>query len=114
LAAFNTSQQYGTFTGANLAATITTGSHELAKGFRARVQRVRPMVDGGAITTSVAGREDLQETQSFDTAADINDIGDTAQNNSGRYHDFRVSIAAGGSWNHAQGIDVEYVQQGRR
>jgi hypothetical protein len=114
LAAFNTSQQYGTFTGANLAATITTGSHELAKGFRARVQRVRPMVDGGAITTSVAGREDLQETQSFDTAADINDIGDTAQNNSGRYHDFRVSIAAGGSWNHAQGIDVEYVHQGRR
>jgi hypothetical protein len=114
LAAFDASSQYGQFNGSNLAATFTTGSLELNKGALSRVQRVRPLVDGGTVTTQVAGREDLFDTQSFDSAASVNDIGDTAQNNSGRYHDFTTTVAAGGAWTHAQGIDVEFVRQGRR
>lgn len=112
LAAFNTSNQYATFTGSNLAATLETGKLQLAQNRRSMTTKARPLVDGGTVTVRVAATEQLSDTETFDTAASEDGIGENSIRADGRYHKIRTSIS--GTWSHAQGIEVEHVVKGRR
>ena len=112
LAGFDTSHQYGTFTGANLAATIETGELNLGAGKLFKTEHVRPLIDGGTITGNIAGRKRLVDTASFGTAQSLEADGTIKVMNENRYQKFRSSIAASGTWQHATGIEVEGVATG--
>ena len=113
-AAFDSAHKLAYFNGANLAATIETGEVELFIGRHALATELRPLIDGGTITAQVAGRNRLIDTPSFDPAASIDSTGKMSVRNESRYHRFRCSIAAGGSWNHGQGIEVKATATGVR
>lgn len=117
LSGFNTSHRHGRFIGSNLAATLGTTEAQIFKGRRAFVQGVYPIVDGGTdanITVALAARSAPNDTVTFGSAVAMNANGMSPQRSSGRYHRARVSIAAGASWTHAQGIEVEAVPEGKR
>lgn len=104
----------GSFTGANLAAIIETPESAVADTRRALVRSVRPIVDGGTLTVQAAARNRVNDTFTFGTAAAQNAAGFCPLRSEGRYHRVRVNIAAGGTWNHAQGIEFDAVAGGLR
>ena len=106
LAALDTSNQYASFTGANLAATIETSEFEVS-GQRSLINNLRPLVDGGTVTAAIASRSRQLDAQTFGTAGSLNTNGDVPILSEGRYHKIRASIAAGGSWTKALGVDVK-------
>lgn len=114
LGAFDTSHRLAYFTGSNLAATLETGEVPLAEGKRFLTRRIRPLVDGGTITAAVAGRDVLTATSSFGTAQAIETSGVVNLRQHSRYMKFRTSIAAAGTWTHAQGIELEGRVMGDR
>ena len=112
LAAFNGSNVYCQFTGSNLAATIDTGEFQPFRGQRSQVVSVRPFIDGGTITAAVASRVKVQDSVSFGSAASLNTSGLCPLLSEGRHHRVRCSVAAGGSWTHAQGVEIGAVGTG--
>lgn len=105
------------FVGSNLAATLETTEAQIFPGRRAFVQGVRPIIDGGDdadITVAVAARSAPNDTVTFATAVAMNGSGLSPQRSSGRFHRARISIAAGKTWAHAQGVDVDAVSEGQR
>ena len=112
--AFDTAHKLGYFDGANLAATIETGETELHPGRVSTVTKVRPLIDGGTITARVAGRNALQDAVAYGGSGAIDDIGEIGLLDESRYHRFRASVAAGGVWAHAQGLQVQATPTGTR
>ena len=113
LGAFKTDDKLYHFNGTNLAATLETGERQLFQGRVALVKSVRPLVDGGTLTAAVAGRALQTATATFGSAASINALGECPLTNTARFHRFRVSVAAGGTWNKAQGVQVRAVPKGK-
>jgi len=112
LAAVNQSNVYCTFSGANLAATLDTGEFQPFRGQRSEVVGVRPFIDGGTITAAVASRIRVQDTATFGGAAALNASGLCTLLSEGRHHRIRCSVAAGGTWTHAQGVEVSAIGTG--
>ncbi len=112
--AFDTAHKLAYFDGSNLAATIETGETELHPGRISKVTKARPLVDGGTITVALAGRARIQDTVSFGGSGSLDDIGEVGLLDESRYHRFRVKVAAGGSWTHAQGIQIQATPMGTR
>jgi hypothetical protein len=112
LGAINTSRVYGTFTGSNLAATLDTGDTQPYPVGLSTITAVRPLVDGGTLTVQTAPRVKLQDTVTFGTAVALDTDGKSNFTTSSRYHRARVNIAAGGTWTHAQGVQIEASSDG--
>jgi hypothetical protein len=115
--AFNTSHKLGYFDGANLAATIETTEAQIFPGRRAFVNGIRPIVDGGSdseINVQLATRSAPNDAVTFMGTAVMGPSGLCSVRSSGRFHRARVNIAAGASWTHATGVDVEAVPEGKR
>ncbi len=106
LAAFDQSDQYSTFTGANIAATVDTAEFDVM-GKRSLINNLRPLVDGGTITCAVASKVRLPDSSSFGSAASMNTNGDVPILSEGRYHKVRTIVAASGTWEKALGVDVK-------
>lgn len=113
-AAFDASNQLKYFDGSNLAATIETGRIQLFAKIneRALVNGFRPLVDGGTLTGQIAGTERLNDAETFEASVSQETDGLLADLVSARYHKFRVTVAAGGTWTHAQGVDIEAIPDG--
>jgi len=117
LAGFDTSHQFGFFSGSNLEATITTGDTQLNPGGRALFRGLRPMVEGSSVTPSlsVGVRDHLYEQPIFSTAKPMNTYGICNARVQGRYHRAVITIPAGSQWNFARGIDdVKFSPVGSR
>ena len=112
--AFDMDHKLGFFTGSNLAATFTTRERQLFQGRRSMVSSIRPLVDGGTVTCAIGHREALTDSVTFDTAASQDASGRCAVRNSNRYHRARMTIAAGGTWEHAQGIQFQAAPKGAK
>lgn len=112
--AFDMDHKLGFFNGSNLTATIDTGEVQLTKGRRSKVTALRPLVDGGALTCQIGGRDLLTAANVFDGAASLDAIGECNVRNDSRYHRARTVVAAGSTWSHAQGIDIAFSPSGRR
>lgn len=112
--AYNSDHKLSYFTGANLAATLETGETELNPGRQSMVTKLRPQVDGGTVTAAVAGRNRLLDSVSYDPLVAMSSTGEVSVRNEARYHRFRCQIAAGGTWTHAQGIQVPATALGGR
>lgn len=114
--AVDASNQIAEFTGANLAATIDSKEVQLFPGFRARTSKIRPITESSGssvtLTAGAAGRERQNDTVTFDTLTSQVTDGFCPSNNSSRYHRFRTSIAAGGTWEKFQGWGVKAIKEG--
>lgn len=113
-AAFNTAHKLAYFTGANMAAALETGEFQITPGRRSLLNKARSLVDGGTITMAVAGREKLTDSVTFGSAVSMDGVGEFSLRKDARYHRIRCSIAAGGTWTHAQGIEHDGAARGRR
>lgn len=110
LSAFNTSHKQALFNGTPLAATMETG--EFGGPSRIMVRGIRPYVDGGTSTVTLRTRDTPTGSLTDTGPNSVDGDGQAHFSVSARYARARVSIAAGGSWNHAQGIDADYVEDG--
>jgi hypothetical protein len=114
LSAFDGLNRVSLFTGPNLEARAETGEGQLAEGSQALITAVRPLVDGGSVTVQVGTRDRPDASVSWSAPSPRNVYGLCPLRAHGRYHRARVTVAAGGSWTHLQGLEVEMAPAGRR
>ena len=105
LSGFNSSHRMVTFAGAALAATLETGDVQLNPPLRSLVTSVRPIVDGGTLSMALGTRNRPNDAIAYSAAVSQTADGICPFAVDARYHRARVSVAAGGTWTHAQGID---------
>jgi hypothetical protein len=100
-----------TFTGTNATANIIT--NDLEYGYNSVVTLIRPSVDSGSASVSVASRRMLDDTITYGTAVTASQEDRCAVRSAGRYH--RVSLTpTGANWFSAIGMDIDYSTQGTR
>ena len=114
LSAFDPQHRLGLFTGGSLAATMETGEAQLFPGRRALVTSVRPIVDGSQPTIRLGTRNRTIDPVSWGTAAATNALGECPVRSAARYHRARLSLPAGGSWEHLQGLEFTARPEGVR
>lgn len=107
LAAFDSAHKLGFFTGSALAATLETGEAQLFPGQRALAHAIWPMVDGGTLTASLGYRDRPNDSVTWESAVAQNTTGFCPFMRSARLLRARVTVAAGGTWEHAQGVNIE-------
>lgn len=114
LSAVDAQHRLGIFGGPNLEARIETGEAQLVPGRRTVVAGVRPLIDGGAVSMAVGTRDLPDAAVAWSAPSARNAYGLCPLRAEGRYHRARITVAAGGSWTHLQGLDVEAAPAGRR
>jgi hypothetical protein len=100
-----------TFTGAAKTATIETSDIE-SPANQSMVTMIKPIVDNGTGSASVASRLQLNQTVSFPSVTAANSENRIGTRSYGRYH--RVKLEPSGDWTTAIGMDVEIQQAGTR
>ena len=102
------------FSGSALAATVETPEAAIGDTRRSMVRSIRPIVDGGTLSVQVASRDRVNDSYTFGAAASQNAAGFCPLRSEGRYHRARLNVAAGGTWSHAHGIEIDAVVGGAR
>lgn len=100
-----------TFTGASKTATIETADIA-ADTNQSMITMIKPIVDNGTGSASIASRLQLNQTVSFPTVTAANSENRIGARSYGRYH--RVKLQPSGDWTTAIGVDVEIQQAGTR
>ena len=115
LATATTDHKIATFSGPTLGASIDTPEAALAGPRKSLVRGVRPVVTGGTLTAQIASRDRLNDVEgSFSTASSQNVNGICPLRSNGRYHKTRINIAAGSIWDHAVGLEIDFIPSGVR
>lgn len=110
LGVFDSDNKLAFYEGTALAATLETGEDNLIPGYRARVRGCRPIIDGdtGAVTQARLGtRERVAGTVAYGSYGSLGADGHVSIMRDGRYHRVGVSIAAGSTWSHAKGVEID-------
>lgn len=103
------------FNGAAMPATLDTGEVAPAAPQLAHTTWVRPFIEGaGSLSVTVAVRNNLSESASWQTAVTPLSSGDCPVRATARYQRFRVAIAASTDWEHAVGVDITAAPAGMR
>lgn len=100
-----------TFTGAPKTATIETSDIETDSN-QSMVTMIKPIVDNGTGSASVASRLQLNQTVSFPSVTAANSENRIGTRSYGRYH--RVKLEPSGNWTTAIGMDVDIQSAGTR
>jgi hypothetical protein len=100
--------------GPAIAVTMETAEMQPNDGRRAWVVLTRPLNDGGISTIAVGHRERLTDPVIWEAPVSINAIGECPQRATGRYLRFRMTMPAGQSFSHLQGIDMAIIPEGQR
>jgi hypothetical protein len=100
-----------TFSGASKTATIETADIS-ADANQSMVTMIKPIVDNGTGSASVASRLQLNQTVSFPTVTAANSENRIGTRSYGRYH--RVKLEPSGNWTTAIGMDVDIQSAGTR
>ncbi len=114
LGLFDTNHKLNFMTGSNLAPTVTTAEKEVAPGMRLRVSNARPLVDGGIPSVSIGHRERLQDSVAYTSPSALNSMGTCPTRTSGRYLRAQITLPAGSSFTHIQGVEVSGDLAGSR
>lgn len=114
LSGFDSAHKQVNFTGAALTALLETKEAQIFEGQRAKITRLRPVIDGsGTITIQLGTRNLLSESVTYGSAISVDSTGNCPLRSNARYHRARVNIAGG--FNDAMGVDVlEAVPAGKR
>ncbi|WP_461521439.1 hypothetical protein [Porticoccus sp.] len=111
LGAFNASNILSTFSGSPLKAEIETGEMNTPTGRRQSVKSIRPLTDG-TTTVFVGTRDNQNDNFSYGPGVTVNVKGEIDARSSARYHRFKACIEGG--FNHAQGLEVQFREEGTR
>lgn len=114
LASFTSDNKLGFFAGSPMAAVLETAEFQPIPGRRSFVRGFRPATDAASLTCQVGVRENLNAARNWSGASALNSFGTTPLRASGRYARGRLSIDAGETWTHAQGLEPDIVQAGQR
>lgn len=101
--AFNSDFEFGAFGGATIESTLTASELEPVRGMRSFVTGVRPMIDTDAITVNVGSRPTVHDSVTWSADFTLEGHGEASGAANGRYHRVRCVMAAGASWDEAQG-----------
>lgn len=112
LGAFNTSNEFGFLTGANLPAILGTQEVQLIEEKRALVQNIRPLTNAALCKMRVGTRERLADDPVFTDSGELNSAGECPVLASGRYHRAELSITSSATWSEAVGLEVKAVPDG--
>jgi hypothetical protein len=107
LGTFDTNHKLNFLTGPNLAPTVDTTEMQPYPGRRWKCDGVRPLVDGGSPSVAIGRRETLQNPVLFTPAAPLNGLGSCPVRTSGRYGRARITLPAGSSFSHIQGVEID-------
>lgn len=102
------------FEGANLEATVQTVEGQITPGRKTMVNRVWPLCDGGSPTIQLGTRNRLNDSITWGMVSSQNAVGFCPVRANARYHQARIIMPAGASWNHIQGIDIVATPTGIR
>lgn len=107
LAGFNTSHELCFFSGSTLAPTVDTDEMQPFNGQRAFIRNTRPLVDGGTPSVAIGTRETTESSVTYNMATAINTLGWSPQRATGRYIRARITLPAGSSFSHIQGVELD-------
>ena len=100
-----------TFTGTPATASIIT--NDLEYGYNSVLTLIRPSVDNGSASVSVASRRMLDDTITYGSSVTASEEDRCSVRSAGRYH--RVALTpTGANWSSTIGMDIDYSQQGNR
>jgi hypothetical protein len=100
-----------TFTGTNATGSIIT--NDLEYGYNSVLTLIRPSVDNGSASVSVASRRMLNDTITYGATVTATEEDRCSVRSSGRYH--RIALTpTGANWSSAIGMDIDYSEQGTR
>lgn len=111
LSAFGTDLKGSHFSGEPLEAVITTGEQRLNSEGRAEITNTRPIVDAPA-TLRIGSRGRQNDAVTFTASASMNEFGENPIINNDRFQRIELTIPAGETWTHAQGVEVTYTNAG--
>jgi hypothetical protein len=114
LAAFDASHRLNYFSGPSLAATVDTAEVQPFPGRRALAKAARPLVDGGVPSVALGTRDRLVDAVAFNAPAAMTALGTCPQRASGRYLRGEITVPAGASWTHIQGLELQVTPAGVR
>jgi len=105
------SNKITTFTGTNTTGSIITNNLEY--GYNSVVTLIRPSVDNGSASVSIASRRMLDDAINYSSTVSASQEDRCPVRSAGRYH--IVSLTpTGDNWSSAIGIDIDYSEQGNR
>lgn len=105
----------GTFSGENMAASITGRNMEILEGRDARIPRVRPMTDATAgVTVRLSTRQRLGDAERRGDFSSLQASGEIPTRARGRFVTAKVSIDADQPWTFLQGVDATVKAGGAR
>lgn len=114
VAGFNTTNALGYFSGTNLEAELETGETD-SEDARAMTTGIRPYVSGvglATITCKVGFRDTRDASVQYTSAATLNRALVAPIRRNARFTRAVVTIAAGSTWQHMQGIDFNQTAAG--
>ena len=103
----NPDDEFGQMAGDTLAATIELKNIEPAEGRRSRVRSLRLIGDPTEVTATLNSRMKIGDSETVRTASSMRDSGRLPIRANGRFHTLTVTIPAGHSWTHVQGMEME-------
>lgn len=109
LSGFNSDNKFVVFTGETMTGEIQTKETQLTPTMRSLVTGVRPLIDGDT-TVSVGSRTKLSDAPNYTADLAPNSDGVVNVLNNNRYHRFSVKTTS--SFNHAQGVHVDFELEG--
>lgn len=110
-----TAAMVGTFSGDNMAATITGRDVEMVEGRDSRIRRIRPMTNALAgITVRLDTRQRLGDGERRRDFTTLQASGEMPVRARGRFVRAKLSIALGQPWTYLQGIDATLTAGGSR
>lgn len=115
MAAFDTSNMLGFFSGNNAEAIVTTQEVGATDGQLTMISSLYPVVDTDDVKVTIAAR--MKRGDTFTSTPELTPstvTGRVDKLNTSRFHRFRVRIPAETVWSAAQGIDVETQPAGYR
>lgn len=115
MGAINQSHQLAYFTGASLAARISTKAMQIFPGRRGFVQSGRPLIDNSTgVTMRISARTNYYDAEVFGPQVAPDVSGECPQRSDGRYHRALLHIQSGTPWTTCFGVDLTATPAGTR
>lgn len=114
LGVFGSDHKLAYLTGSSLEAKIETNEVAFNPGRRVFVNMTRPISDTSAATVEIGARERFADSPSYTASGTMGDDGVCDMRASGRYIKARLTIPAGSTWSHAEGVELAWRDSGSR
>ena len=111
LTAFTSDNKLAFFSGANMAATVTSQELRLNGVGRARCDAVIPITDNASVSVALENRATKQAAISTTSTQTLNSrTGEANFTNDNRYHAVKLTTALGDEWSNMNGFQIRYEE----